>query len=191
ADRERVCIQLPGRLCDRRRLSGQGGLVDRRVKSRRDATIPPDAVARTKHDEIARDDLTRWDAAFSTIANDMRQWCCHFPEGLERTFRAILLNESEQHCEEDDDCDDAGLEHVSEQAGEECSGEQDNDQDVLELRCERMPRRRPCARLQFIWAVGVKPKSSLLSTEASRGRGEGANDHVHRLCMPGEVQRRP
>ncbi len=64
----------------------------------------------------------------------------HLPQRLERPLGSIFLDEPEQHGEQHDDGDDGCLEAVPEQSGQQRRGEQDHDQDVLELRGERVPR---------------------------------------------------
>ena len=73
------------------------------------------------------------------VANHMRQRRGHLPQRLERPLGAVLLHEPEQDGEQHDDRDDQRLERVAEQAGQQRGGEQNQNQDVLELRGERVP----------------------------------------------------
>ena len=64
---------------------------------------------------------------------------------------------------------DARCERVTEQARQDCGGQQDDNQDVLELRAERMPRRRSFEGLE----LGARVKATFL-----RGRLVCENGNV-------------
>ncbi len=91
-------------------------------------TTSPGTSSRAGHDH------------FLVIAHDTRGRCGHLPQGFERAAGAVLLDEAEQHGEQHDDRDDGGFERVAEETGEDRGAQQDQDQDVLELGGERVPR---------------------------------------------------
>ena len=96
----------------------------------------------------------------------------------------MFLDEPEQHRKQDDDRDDDGLECVTEESRYERSHEQDQNQDVLELRGEGAPRGRTVSRLQLVRPVDVEALRRL-SARKTRQLGGQAFDHlVDRQGMP-------
>ena len=149
-------------LGDRRRFAGQRRFVDREIHRHRDAAVGRHAIACAEDHDVAGYHVARRDAPLGRLANHVRERRGHLLQRLERTLGPVLLDESEQHREQHDDGDDDRLERVAEQAGQQRGREENQNQDVLELSGERVPRRRARDCLQFVWTESVKPTSGLV-----------------------------
>ena len=136
------------------RFAGERRLVDGEVDGLRStrASAGTRSPARSTHD-VARHELARRDRRLLAVAQHVRDGRGHLPQRFERPLGAVLLDEPEQHGEQHDDGDDDRLERVAEEAGDDRRAEQNQDQHVLELREERVPRRLRAQRLQFVRAV--------------------------------------
>ena len=74
------------------------------------------------------------------VAQSVRRRRGHLAQRFQRAAGAVFLDESEQHREQHDDGDDDRLERVTEEPGDDRGAEQDQNQGVLELREQGVPR---------------------------------------------------
>ena len=164
AQRKPSVLEARGGLLDRRGLAGERGLVDREIDRLDQSSVGGDPVAGAEEHDIAWHELPRRDDGFVAVAQHTGRRGGHAPQGLDRPFRAVLLDEAEQHGEQHDDRDDHGFESVAEQSRDERRAEQDQDQHVLELSRERVPGGRACRGVQLVRPVHgggvVRPQGS-------------------------------
>jgi hypothetical protein len=84
-------------------------------------------------------------------------WRRHPPQCLQCASRPILLDESEQYGEQDDDGDDDRLEGMPEESRDDRGTEENEDQRVLKLLEERPPGGLAAQCLQLIRAMDAEP----------------------------------
>ena len=99
----------------------------------------------------------------------------------------MFLDETEQHGEQHDDRNDDGLERVTEESGYECRTEENQNEDVLELGREGVPRGHTGQRLQLVWPVDLKALCRLGAREACQPGGQVREHFVHRQGVPNRI----
>ena len=160
-----------GLLLHRKRLAGQCRLLDLEGDDFAQARIRRRPVARAQQNDVARHELARRDVVFLPVPHHRSVRRRQLPERLDRPFGAVLLHESQHGREDDDDGDDHGFRRVPEHRRQAHRHEQDQDQDVLELGEQDLPRRDHVGGLQLVGAVGGQPPRGLLVAQARTGRG--------------------
>ena len=129
-----------GLLLDRDRLAGERGLVDLEINGLDQPGVGRDPVAGGQSDNVAGDELAGRDVSLLPIPQHGGGGRGHLAQGLDGPLGAILLHKPEEHGEEHDHGDHQRLEAVPEERRERHRDEQDDNQDVLELRREDLPR---------------------------------------------------
>ncbi len=185
ADRKVAARQRCRGLVHRHRLAGQCGLVGLQVDGLDQPRVGGHPVTGAQHDDIARDDFACRDLAFHAITQHAGHRRGHLAQCLDRPFGAILLNQAEQHGEDDDDGDRHRFEEVSQRRRQHDGDQQDDDQNVGELCREDRPRRHARGGAQFVRPVACCPGPDLVDGEpADTVRGEAARDLVRRALVP-------
>jgi hypothetical protein len=175
-----------GLLLHRQRLPRQSRLLDLERDDVAQARIRGRPVAGAQQDDVARHELARRDVILLSVPRYRCVRRRHLAERLDRPFGAVLLHEAQHGGEDDDDGDDHGFRHVPEHRREAHRHEQDQDQHVLELGEQDLPRRDHVRRLQLVGAVSGQPLRGLLAAQARVGRGlETGRDLGDTQPMPG------
>ncbi len=158
--------QLHMRLLYRRRFSSERRFIDREVHCDRDPTVRRHPISGVECHHITRNHFPRGNASLDPLTDHMGEWCRHLLQRLQRALGAVFLDEAKQHGEQHDDADDNRFESMSEHARDKSGRKEDQDQDVLELRGERMPRRGALENLQFVWPIPGQSTRSLAGGQA-------------------------
>ena len=140
----------------------------------------------SRRTHVARHQLARRDVLLLAVAQHGRHGCGHSAQPLDGALGAVLLHEAEHHREEHDDRDGDGLQGVAQQRGEADGDQQDQDQDVLELREEEAPRGDLGRRLSSSFgpcSSRRRAASSLL--RPLLGRAESVENGGDRERVPG------
>lgn len=77
----------------------------RRLAALEEPRVRRHTVARREHDDVARDDLACRHDGDGALAHDAGLRCRERLQGLERSFRAVLLDEAERGVQNHDDDD--------------------------------------------------------------------------------------
>ena len=157
-----------GRLLRRNGLAGQRRLLGAQVLGVDETQVGRDLVAGfEKHDVAGRRDPRPECSRVSPPRTRARLRRKHVADRVERLLRPALLHEAEQRIEDDDGEDDRGVEPQAQHQLDEAGGEQDIDEDVVELGEE--PQQRPLllALRQAVRPVGLQPRRGLGGVEAA------------------------
>ncbi len=185
AERQARIVEAGDGLLNGGRLPGERRLVNREVDGVGDAGVSGDSVTGAQQHDVSRHEIAGRDGRFLTIAQHVRRRGGHSAQRFQRPAGAVFLDESEQHREQHDDGDDDGLERVTEEAGDDRGAEQNQNQRVLELREEGVPRRLRGQRLQLVGAMHGEPMRGLGgSSSPVEGRRELRERRVDRQRVP-------
>ena len=173
-----------GGLLRRQRLSGQGRFLDLEVDGLDHPRVSGHPGARFEENDVARHQRARGDILLLAVAQHRGHRGGHSAQPLDRALGPVLLDEAQHHREEQDDGDDDGLQGVAHQRGEADCHEQDQDQDVLELRQQEAPRGGSAGGLELVRAVLGQAAGSLFPAQAALGRLESVEDRRHGERVP-------
>ena len=81
-------------LLDRRRFAGERGFVDGEVDGLRHTRVGGNAIAGAQQHDVSRHQLPRRHDRFVRVAKHARDGRSHLSQGLERSPRAVLLDET-------------------------------------------------------------------------------------------------
>jgi hypothetical protein len=115
---------------------------------------------------VSRHDCARGDRRFLPIAEDVRERRRHLPQCFESALRTVLLDETEKDGKKHDDGDDHSFESVSKQTRYQCGGQEDDNENILELGSERVPRRCAFEGLKFIRPMKLEPTCGFTTVKA-------------------------
>jgi len=111
------------------------------------------SVARAQENDIPGDDLPCRHLAVCAVSHDAGDRSGQLAKCLDRAFGTVLLEEAEQHGEEDDDGDGRRFEAVSEPRGQRHGDLQNDDENILELADQHHPWRHLLGGAQLVGSV--------------------------------------
>ncbi len=141
-------------LLDRHGLAGEKRLVDEQAACAQQAQVGRDLVASFEKHDVARHEIPHCDLRALPVAKNEGTGSDHAANGVERLLGLALLDEADDGVDDHDRGDHGRINDVSEQGGRNGSGEQEVDQDVVELRQEPQERRPAGGRRQLVRAMG-------------------------------------
>ena len=192
-----------GRLLRRLGLAREGCLVDAQRPRPEQPQVRRYDVPGIEPDQIAGHHLRRRDEDGLSAPHDACRWAGHPPEGGERLFRAIFLDEPHDPVEDDDREDDERVLEVSQDRRDAGGREQHDDHRVRELLEEQDPGRLRTSLGQLVAAVleetpsGVRHRQTTRRVRAQgtghRGSVEhpGAQDVFQRITCESRPNRGP
>ena len=182
----RIAAEQNQLLADRDRLPGERRLVALQGMNLHQAAVGGNLVARFEQQDVAGNQFFGGHLLLLSTPQDRYRRRQHALEGFQCLLGAILLHESQHRAENDDDENDAGIHVLADQCRQNRGNDQDDDQDVLELREENFPGRGLLFLGQLVRAVLQKAildllgRKTLLRLGIKRFQNGG---HFHR--MPG------
>ena len=147
-------------------LPGQRGLVDLEVERLHETRVGSDPVTCGEEGHVPRNEFSGGHLDLVPSAKDPHTGGRHLAERLDRPLRPVFLHESEKNGEEHDDGDGDGLRTVAEHRRDPRSEEQEDDQDVLELREKRGPGRDAIGGRELVRAVLPESAGSFGGSQA-------------------------
>lgn len=90
-------------------------------------------VTGSEHDDVSRNQFFTENGRTLAVPDDSRFKRQHFADGLKSAFGLPFLYETDDGVDEDNPDNDAGIDPVFQQAGDECRYQQHIDQDIVEL----------------------------------------------------------
>lgn len=110
-------------------------------------------VTDVQQDHIAGNQITGRESALHTVPDDGRGRCGQLAERLERPLGTVLLEETEHDGERHDHRDHDRFDGVAHGERKGCPCDQDEDEDVPELREEDSPARDPAGGADLVGPV--------------------------------------
>jgi hypothetical protein len=170
-------------LLDRLGLAGERGLVHLQVDDLDQARVGRQAVAGAQQHDVPGHQLPRRDLGLLAVAQGGGGGRGHAVQRLDGALGAELLRERQQHGEEQDGGDGHRLDFVAEDRGDGRGGDEDEDEDVLELLEQDPPRRDAAGGLQLVGAVRRQPPRRLGAGQSGGRRlllreGRGLGERV-------------
>ena len=164
-------IGLPDRgrlLLDGQGLAGQGSLFDAKLDRLRQADVGRYHVSGLQEDQISGNDLFRGNRLGTVLTDHRRRRGGQFLEGRHGFFGTIFLNETQDGIENHDHGDGDGILGFADHSGNNGSGNQDKDHEVLKL-IEQHHRHRLAALFgQCVRSILNQTPTRLLGGEARR-----------------------
>ena len=145
------------RLVHRQRFARQDRFVHQQVTRLRQAQICGGLVARLHDHDIAGHNLTGVDLVACAATQNRGMWRDHVADRVERGFRLAFLHEAYNRVDQDDREDDRHIDVMTQEARRSRSGQQEIDQQIVELRQKTQHRVRARRRGQFIRAIRRQP----------------------------------
>ena len=141
------------RLVRRHRFAGERGLLGAQILHLGEAEVGRHLVARFEQHDVARHEFLRGYHARLAAAHGPRLGGQHVADRVQRLLRPAFLDEPEQPVDDDDAEDDRGVDPQAQHQLGEAGGEQDVDQDIVELGKEPQERAPLLALRQAVWPV--------------------------------------
>ena len=145
AERRLVLHGRTGLLFHRHALAGQRGLLDPQVDRLDEAHVGGHVVAGLQQDHVAGHQLARGHHPGGAVAHHPRLGGGHLLQGRERLLGLGFLHHADDGVQDDDEDDRSRVHPLAEHEGDDRGRDQDDDEEVLELRREE--GEEPRARL--------------------------------------------
>ena len=171
-------------LVDGHRLAGQGRLVDLQVAALEQPQVGRHLVARREQDDVARHQFGCGDLMAFARPQDDRVARQHRRHGLQRALGLAFLDVADDRVDDHHAKDDRRVDVMAEQQGHDPRGQQDVDEQVVELQGEAQQGAAPRRRRQLVAAVASQPFPHFLGAQPARGGGERLQCGVGRQRVP-------
>ncbi len=135
-----------------RRFAGQRRLLHAQIGRLDEPRVRGDGVARLQDDDIARHEPVRLHLLDAAVAAHLYARSCHLLERRHRLLGPVLLRESEDRVEHDDDQDRDGVLDLTQKAGDNSGNNEDDDHRLLELVQQDQPGALDAAVDQLVGA---------------------------------------
>ena len=185
AERDVALLQSRGLLRHRLRLAGQRGLDAPERGRLQEPGIGRDQVAGFQREDVAGDDSRGGNRSDLPVAPHLGLGRGQLLERRDGLLGLEFLVEADDRVEDDDGEDGDAVHHFTEEAGDDTGGDENPDDEALELAEEHLQRADGLAFLQLVRAVGREPLRRFLRRESIR-RGSKLGQHLlSRLAVPG------
>ena len=169
------------------RFSSERGFVDRKIDGLDDASVGGNPVTGSQKHEISGYELPRGNDDFLAVAAHARVRRRHLLQRLERSSGAVFLDEPEEHRKQHNDRNDDCLERMAEEAGHDRPGEQNQNQDVLELGGQSAPRGFARRCFELVRAVETKALFGVRRGKTVEPSGQVVECNADRQGMPDDI----
>ena len=137
----------------RLRFAGQRGFIHLERRQFQQAQVGRHHVAGFEQDDIARHQLDRRDFPDRAIADHGSRRGGHPFQCRHGALGAILLDESHDAVEQHDDHDGDAILRLADKAGDDGGGDQHQDHEIGELRCQHGKRMAPAGHLHGVGTI--------------------------------------
>jgi len=180
--------------CDRRDgflhchgLAGEHGLVDAQVARAQQAQVGRNPVAGLDQHDVTGNDRVGGDGRAMAVAHDGGFRIDHGADGVEGLFRASLLQVADGCVDDDDRENDCGVDGVAEQQRQHPGGDEDVDEQVVELHQQALPGAAPRRLRQAVRTEPGAQVSDLFVAEARAPARERRQCRSRGLRVPGRI----
>ena len=189
AERDVALLQSCGLLRHRIRLSGERGLDAPERGRLQEPGIGRDQVAGFQREDVAGDDSGGGNRSDLPVAPHRGLGRGQLLERRDGLLGLEFLVEADDRVEDDNGEDGDAVHHFTEEAGDDTGGDENPDDEALELAEENLERADGFAFLQFVRAVDREPLRRFLRRETIRSGSQLGQHLLSRLAVPGFARR--
>ena len=184
AERYVALLQRGHPLGHRRGLTGQSGLDALEGRRVQQPGVGRDQVAGFQHDDVTDDDVCSGNRSDLAVAPYLGLGRGHALERRDRFLGLELLDKADDRVEDDDGEDGEGIHQLTEQPGDGGRGNQNPDDQALELAQEELKWRDLPAFFQGVGAIGREPLFRFRGREPGSGGGHPCQNFRGRQGVP-------
>ena len=167
----------------RHRLAGQGGFLDAQVGGFEQAQVGGHTVAAAQADDVAGHKRAGIDLPPLAVTTDMGLDREHLADPLQGLLGLALLEKTDDGVDAHHPENDAGVHPVAEHGGNEPGGEQDVDEQVMEMFEEPLEETFPGRRRQAVRADIFQSAFGLVSGQSGGRGGQLGEDGLGRQAV--------